>query len=116
MNMKERLQLCNCNFEIFLTQKSIKEINESMVVHIKAKVTEQVILCQFINYLIQNSMLFLDDDHMLYSLMSNNLYHLTEIFKWDENKCLKDMKSEYILPSGNVRITEENYRKILLYL
>lgn len=60
--------------------------------------TEQVILCQFINYLLKNSMLFLEDDHVLYSLMSSNLYHLTTLFKWEDNRSLKEIKNDYILP------------------
>jgi hypothetical protein len=61
----------------------------------------------------KNSMHFLEDNHILYSLMSNNLYHLTNIFKWDDNRSLKEMKNEYILPEGNVRVNDHNYRKIL---
>ncbi len=76
MTVKQRLQISSCNFDIFLSQKSIKQINASLIVF-KPKVTQQVVLCQFINYLIKNSMIFLDDGHILYSLMSNHLYHLT---------------------------------------
>ena len=50
-NIKDRLQLLNCDFKIFLAQKCIKEINYSLL-YMKTKITEQVILCQFINYLI----------------------------------------------------------------
>jgi uncharacterized Zn-finger protein len=73
-------------------------------------------LCQFINYLARNSMLFLEDDHCLYSFMSEHLHHLTRLFEWDSNKCLKDMKQEYILPEGKVQITDQIYRKLIFSL
>ncbi len=72
----------------------------------KTKITEQVILCQFINYLIKNSILFLEGDDLLYSFMSNSLYHLTDLFKWNDNKCLKDMKKDYILNENNPYASE----------
>ena len=79
----------------------------------KNNVTLQVILCQSINYLIKNSMTFLDADNPLYALMSSNLHHLTTLFNWEESRCLRDLKKEYILPSGNSSINEEGYRRIL---
>jgi len=54
----------------------------------------------------KNSMDFLEDDHILYSLMSYNLSHLTNIFKWEENRSLKVMKDDYILPENSIKITD----------
>jgi hypothetical protein len=79
-------------------------------------VREQVVLCQFINYLIANSMLFLGDGNCLYSLMSDHLHHLTHLFQWDHNKSLADIKKDYILPEGKVKLTTDHYRRILLEL
>lgn len=75
--------------------------------------TEQVILCQYINYLMKNSVHFLEDNHVLYSLMSDNLYHLTSVFEWSSSKCLRSMKAEYVLPDGSPTITDELYRRLL---
>lgn len=99
-NIKERLHLSNCDFNIFLSQKSIKEIEHNLL-SMKSKVTEQVILCQFINYLIKNSVLFLEGDNLLYSLMSTSLAHLTGVFKWNDSQCLREMKKDYILYEEN---------------
>ena len=74
--------LTETDFSIFLTQKSIGEIDEGLKKEFGKKVTDQVILCQFINYLMKNSVSFLEDDHVLYSLMSSNLSHLTDVFGW----------------------------------
>lgn len=73
---------------------------------------EQVILCQFINYLMKNSMLFLEDTHVLYSLMSDHLFHLTSLFQWENNSSLRNMKLNYILPDSPPAITHQLYRKI----
>ncbi len=54
----------------------------------------------------KNSVHFLEDDHILYSLMSDNLYHLTEVFEWQQSKCLREMKTEYVLPSGSPSLTD----------
>lgn len=61
-------------------------------------------------------MLFLGDGHRLYSLMSDHLHHLTELFEWDRNRCLADIKKDYILPYSKVKITTDHYRRILLEL
>ncbi len=75
-----------------------------------------MVLCQFINYLINNSMLFLGDGNRLYSLMSDHLHHLTHLFEWDKNKSLADIKKDYILPEGRVNVNTDHYRRILLEL
>ena len=84
-----------------------------MEVGLGSKITEQVILCQFVNYLMKNSVDFLQDDHVLYSLLSSNLYHFTSVFGWQKNACLKGMMDEYILPQSTIAITEQLYNKIL---
>ena len=114
-NIKERIQLSNCDFGIFLSQKSIKEINLGLL-GLDGRTTEQVVICQFVNYLIRNSMLFLDDDHPLYFLMSSHLHHLTHVFRWQDKRCLREMQEKYILPEGKVRVNEWDYRKLLHYL
>jgi hypothetical protein len=83
--------LSSCDFSVFQSQKSIKEIDRSLKI-MESRVTEQVVLCQFVNYLIRNSMLFLEDDHPLYSLMSSHLHHLTDVFCWESKHCLREMK------------------------
>lgn len=112
VNMKERIQLASCDYRVFLSQKSIKEINYGLTA-LDSRVTEQVVLCQFVNYLIRNSMLFLEDNHQLYSLMSTHLYHLTEAFRWEDKRCLREMKAQYILPEGSVRVNEWHYHRLL---
>lgn len=110
--IKSRLLISETDFNIFLTHKSIGEIDQGLS-ELRLKVTEQVILCQFINYLMKNSMYFLQDHHVLYSLMSDNLYHLTTLFNWESSKCLKGLKNEYVLPDGHPVITDELYRRLL---
>ena len=80
-DMRERLQISDLDFTAFLTHKSIEEIEEGLV-SMKDRIVDQVTLCQFINYLMKNSVNFLQDDHILYSLMSSNLHHLITAFKW----------------------------------
>lgn len=91
-NFRDRSQISEIDFSVFLRHKSIEEMDSSLL-FFSGKTTEQVILCQFINYLMKNSVYFLEDGHILYSLMSNNLYHLTNVFKWEESKCLRQLKN-----------------------
>jgi hypothetical protein len=86
-DMRDRLQISDIDFTTFLTHKSLEEIEEGLA-SMADKVVDQVTLCQFINYLMKNSVNFLQDDHILYSLMSSNLYHLITAFKWENKKCL----------------------------
>lgn len=112
-NLKERLLVLECNFEQFLSEKSITQI-ESCLQAVRCKVSLQVTLCQFINYLMRNSMEFLSDDHMLYSMISNHLQHLTTFFKWEESNSLREMKAQYILPDTNhIKFTEKSYRRLI---
>jgi hypothetical protein len=61
----------------------------------------------------KNSVLFLTDDHALYSLMSSNLQHFTTIFGWQKNISLKAIMEQYILPPENFPITNQLYHKLL---
>lgn len=61
----------------------------------------------------KNSVYFLQDNHVLYYLMSDNLYHLTSVFEWENSKCLRTLKSEYVLPDGEPKITDELYRRLM---
>ena len=79
-------------------------------------VPEQVMLCQFVNYFMRNSLLFLEGDHPLYSLMSRQLYHLTQAFSWSRYHFLTAMREDYILPVGEVDVNEQLYQKILFLL
>lgn len=58
-------------------------------------------------------MVFLDDDHPLYSLMSSHLHHLTHVFRWQDKRCLREMQEQYILPEGKMRTNEWDYRRLL---
>ena len=71
-----------------------------------------MVLCQFVHYLIQNSIHFLPDTHLLYSYLSNHLHHLTTTFRWADNKSLSEMQAQYILPEHSPKITAETYRKL----
>lgn len=53
-NFRDRSQISEVNFSAFLNHKSIGEM-ELGLLQLKGKTTEQVILCQFINYLMKNS-------------------------------------------------------------
>ena len=102
--------MSQCELEVFGTVKSLVEIEQGLL-RLEG-VRLQVVLCQFVHYLIQNSLSFLPAEHYLYSHMSTHLHHLTHTFNWSNNKCLNQMMKDYILPESNPKITTDNYHRL----
>lgn len=94
---EERAWLPECDFRIL---QRMGRLGDPCLAaeQLKGCYSEQLQLCQYLHYLMQNYQLHAEVNWDLFGLMSRHLDFLVHTFGWNEQRAMRQLKDQYSLP------------------